>query len=383
MEHKVINIQGRSHIHAHTPCEDAFSVSDDATVFCLADGVSNSSMGGEGAKYRAAEMQKWLAHAHVKSAFVALSSDSIRAHVYNQLQAIDEMLCASVPGSRPEDFASTLLCAVELNETTMCLIHCGDGVIFGFPNTAQKTPVILSGPDNAAGGAVYYAGHPEQRTRMRVFRICKTDYSTILLGTDGFTDPYFRYPFNADFDLLENLMSTNSAESFDALFEEHHKDITDDISCILIETGCEAGASAPIPQAVVRDAPSQETASKPVKRLPKQPQNGAVYRSGEIPVRVEKRENNSNANQQPKRQKKPTVRPDTRPRSSLPKRFLVTVISLTVLGSLTYFVVSTLVSLNKLKSENAAMADQISVLESRVEQITASRRYVALPQDVE
>ena len=383
MEHKVINIQGRSHIHAHTPCEDAFSVSDDATVFCLADGVSNSSMGGEGAKYRAAEMQKWLAHAHVKSAFVALSSDSIRAHVYNQLQAIVEMLCASVPGSRPEDFASTLLCAVELNETTMCLIHCGDGVIFGFPNTAQKTPVILSGPDNAAGGAVYYAGHPEQRTRMRVFRICKTDYSTILLGTDGFTDPYFRYPFNADFDLLENLMSTNSAESFDALFEEHHKDITDDISCILIETGCEAGASAPIPQAVVRDAPSQETASKPVKRLPKQPQNGAVYRSGEIPVRVEKRENNSNANQQPKRQKKPTVRPDTRPRSSLPKRFLVTVISLTVLGSLTYFVVSTLVSLNKLKSENAAMADQISVLESRVEQITASRRYVALPQDVE
>ena len=302
MEHKVINIQGRRHIHDHTPCEDAFSVSDDATVFCLADGVSNSSMGGEGAKCRAAEMQKWLAHAHVKSAFEALSSDSIRAHVYNQLQAIDEMLCATVPGSRPEDFASTLLCAVELNATTMCLIHCGDGVIFGFPNTAQKTPVILSGPDNAAGGAVYYAGHPEQRTRMRVFRICKTDYSTILLGTDGFTDPYFRYPFNADFDLLENLISTNSAESFDALFEEHHKDITDDISCILIETACEAGASARIPQAVVRDAPSQETASKPVKRLPKQPQNGAAYRSGEIPVRVEKRENNSNANQQPKRQ---------------------------------------------------------------------------------
>lgn len=383
MEHKVINIQGRSHIHAYTPCEDAFSVSNDATVFCLADGVSNSSMGGEGAKYRAAEMQKWLAHAHVKSAFVALSSDSIRAHVYNQLQAIDEMLCASVPGSRPEDFASTLLCAVELNETTMCLIHCGDGVIFGFPNTAQKTPVILSGPDNAAGGAVYYAGHPEQRTRMRVFRICKTDYSTILLGTDGFTDPYFRYPFNADFDLLENLMSTNSAESFDALFEEHHKDITDDISCILIETGCEAGASAPIPQAVVRDAPSQETASKPVKRLPKQPQNGAAYRSGEIPVRVEKRENNSNANQQPKRQKNPTVRPDTRPRSSLPKRFLATAISLAVLGSLTYFVVSTLVSLNKLKSENAAMADQISILESRVEQIATFRRGDVLPQDEE
>lgn len=383
MEHKVINIQGRRHIHDHTPCEDAFSVSDDATVFCLADGVSNSSMGGEGAKCRAAEMQKWLAHAHVKSAFEALSSDSIRAHVYNQLQAINEMLCATVPGSRPEDFASTLLCAVELNATTMCLIHCGDGVIFGFPNTAQKTPVILSGPDNAAGGAVYYAGHPEQRTRMRVFRICKTDYSTILLGTDGFTDPYFRYPFNADFDLLENLISTNSAESFDALFEEHHKDITDDISCILIETACEAGASARIPQAVVRDAPSQETASKPVKRLPKQPQNGAAYRSGEIPVRVEKRENNSNANQQPKRQKNPTVRPDTRPRSSLPKRFLAAAISLAVLGSLTYFVVSTLVSLNKLKSENAAMADQISVLESRVEQLTAFRRYVDLPQDVE
>ena len=403
MKYLTLNLQGRAHRYDRRPCEDAISISADATVFCLADGVSHSSRSREGAQFRTEKIQKWLANPRVKAAFATLPASDIRKHVCRQLNALDSALCSRIPGSSPEDFASTLLCAVELDASTICLIHCGDGMIFGFPNTAQKTPVILSMPDNAAGGAVYYAGHPEQRSRMRVFRIRKDEYSCILLGTDGFTNPYFRYPFNSYLDLLEKLIAAESAEEFRKLSEEQHKQISDDISCIWIDTGFAAEASVPEEEAPYQAVPPRREYRTHGRSSSEQSEGSTWPHIGELPVRLGEPESAQvyapvqgptagmeQEGQQPAHQpaakgvSKPKKVPAEHPvRRHLLKRILAAIIALALLGSATVFVISTLVSLNRLNAENAAMSQQRSILEARVERITAAGRNSVFPAETQ
>lgn len=403
MKYLTLNLQGRAHRYDRRPCEDAISISADATVFCLADGVSHSSRSREGAQFRTEKIQKWLANPRVKAAFATLPASDIRKHVCRQLNALDSALCSRIPGSSPEDFASTLLCAVELDASTICLIHCGDGMIFGFPNTAQKTPVILSMPDNAAGGAVYYAGHPEQRSRMRVLRIRKDEYSCILLGTDGFTNPYFRYPFNSYLDLLEKLIAAESAEEFRKLSEEQHKQISDDISCIWIDTGFAAEASVPEEEAPYQAVPPRREYRTHGRSSSEQSEGSTLPHIGELPVRLGEPESAQvyaplqeptagmeQEGQQPAHQpaakgvSKPKKVPAEHPvRRHLLKRILAAIIALALLGSATVFVISTLFSLNRLNAENAAMSQQISILEARVERITAAGRNSVFPAETQ
>lgn len=377
MEYITLNLQGRSHIHDNRPCEDAIAI-DPAGVFCLADGVSNSAYGGKGAEYRVDRMMRWLSSPKVRVAFAEQSVGSIRAHVCNQLAKIDQALCESVPCSRPEDFASTLLCAVEVSDSTICLLHCGDGVIFGFPNAVQATPVILSGPDNTPSGAVYYAGHPEQRARMRVLRILKEDYSRILLCTDGFSDPYFKFPFDSNLDLLENLVNASSKAEFEEISAEDHANISDDISCIMIyalEHQDDAATSPELHPAV----PKNETFVQDTRKLPATDRPSS-YSADEQPVQIERGKSERNNYRSEKRVREKSSKNGKHVQKGVWKPYAAIALLILVAVGLMTFAITTVLSLNELKTTNENLEGRVSVLETRVEQITRGNRIGVFPE---
>lgn len=362
-----INWCGRGHIHNNKPCEDAVSISENGRVFCLADGVSNCSNGKIGAEAYTSSFQAWLAKSEVQSRFVELSASEIRKHVANKISGIRQRLCEEFHSDNPGDFAATLLCAVELNERTLCLIHCGDGMIFALPNGEGARPVILSMPDNAPNGAVYQAGHPDQRKRMRVLRVHKEDYAQILLGTDGFTDAYFRYPVFSRMDLLERLFSTQTEADFISMAKEQHQEVADDISCIRIWTtgGPRATMSAE------PDVMDEETAVDRTERCPEpiQPQEAPQpvrLRTapeapgpaippppmGDAPAR---RHSKSGAAKQ--------SAAGRRARKNLLYRLMAAAAVLAVFGMTVAFIATTLVRLHRLETATRTQAEIISNLD--------------------
>ena len=367
-----INWCGLKHTHNNKPCEDAVSISNDGRVFCLADGVSSCPNGRQGAEAYTSSVRDWLAKSEVQSGFAKLAAAEIRTFVADKITGIGERLCEKFHSNDPGDFAATLLCAVELSETTMCLIHCGDGMIFALPSGEGARPVILSMPDNSPNGAVFEAGCPEQRKRMRILRVYKEDYAQILLGTDGFTDAYFRYPAFSRMDLLERLFSTQTQADFISMAKEQHQEVADDISCIRIWTtgGPRATMSAE------PDVMDEETAVDRTERCPEpvQPQEAsqsvrlrtapnapgpAIPPSpmGDAPVR---RHSKSGA-----AKKSAAAR---RARKNLLYRIMAAAAVLAVFGMTFAFIATTLVRLHRLETATRTQADIISNLELPVVQ---------------
>lgn len=279
MKHKEVNLQGSFHAYEGRPCEDSIVFDEAAGVYVVADGVSSASDGGKGARLRARGMAQWLANASVKELLLKGPAATIRSEVVCVLKTIDTAILDKLPGREKSDIASTLLCAVDLGGT-ICLIHCGDGVIFGVPAAEQTSVVILSAPDNAANGAVYYSGHPDQKERMRIIRVRSDDFSKLVLATDGFGNVYFEYPFVSNLDLLGELLDA-PADDFDRLLTEHHKGVGDDISCIILETGAKETKTI--------TAARNEYVRQPVKR-PAKPSAGPVI--SDPNMRVDKGQRN-------------------------------------------------------------------------------------------
>lgn len=362
-----INWCGLKHTHNNKPCEDAVSISNDGRVFCLADGVSSCPNGRQGAEAYTSSVQDWLAKSEVQSGFTKLAAAEIRTFVADKITGIGERLCEKFHSNDPGDFAATLLCAVELSETTMCLIHCGDGMIFALPSGEGARPVILSMPDNSPNGAVFEAGCPEQRKRMRILRVYKEDYAQILLGTDGFTDAYFRYPAFSRMDLLERLFSTQTQADFISMAKEQHQEVADDISCIRIwTTGSPRATMSAEP-----DVMDEETAADRAERCPEpiQPQEApqsvrlrtapeapgpAIPPSpmGDAPVR---RHSKSGA-----AKKSAAAR---RARKNLLYRLMAAAAVLAVFGMTVAFIATTLVRLHRLETATRAQAEIISNLD--------------------
>ena len=283
MKINYLNRIGRSHIHDNKPCDDAVYISTSGDVVCVADGVSNSSMGGLGASSLVNNIGRYVSRSNVKVFLENGAPDEIRTNICSAIEKVMKQLCQEHKASA-DDFASTLLVAVKTSDKHITLLHAGDGAIFGKPRTNQETTVsILSMPDNAANGAVYPAHDCLQKERMRVIRICEDDYDTIALCTDGFSDSYLKRDYFDPYSVSEAL-SINDNDSLDRLVDERHialSRITDDISCVILhlhdsELVAKRDYTAPNisgPQVII-SSKDKATSDNAHKKRKKQPQRG-------------------------------------------------------------------------------------------------------------
>lgn len=233
-----IKLTGISHQKENRDCDDACFTREQPLVCCLADGVSNSSYGGTGAKALVNELGEKYSNLENLKNLANLSAESIREVLYRDIIDITNKLCIKYNIKNKNEFASTFLMCFEY-ENEITIVHCGDGAILARNNTNRFTgPLILSYPDNDNAGHVYHAAHDQTKERMRVLRLLKEDLNAVLLGTDGFTGAYLE-PSNAGFDGLqtEDIFRCYSDQDLSDLvngknFRQYH--ITDDISAILI-----------------------------------------------------------------------------------------------------------------------------------------------------
>lgn len=236
-----INQIGKAHINDSKSCDDAVYISDTGDVICVADGVSNSEYGGIGAKFLVESIGKHISNPSNKHCFENETSDEIRKNICSMIDKIITHSCKKYKTTNREAFASTFLASIKTSDNNITVIHAGDGCIFGQPNTNQECGVtVISCPDNSPSGAVYSAGHKEQKSRMRVFHINPNDYKAIILCTDGFSDPYFD-PSSQAFDMSElaKIFRISNSKALMRLVSEYHINsfnITDDISCVIYKT---------------------------------------------------------------------------------------------------------------------------------------------------
>ena len=235
---KCIKINQKGKAHKNGKCEDALFINLDNTVFCLADGVSNSRYGAEGANYVVETCGKAFSSPDFKDLLKNESVEVVRNAICKIIDNTLEKLCIKANERDKEVFASTFLALIKTGENDVTLIHAGDGAIFGRPKTEQTYfATILSYPDNTPDGKVYSAGHPEQRNRMRIIRVKIDDYDSIMLCTDGFSEAYLLPSFQAyNINAITEVFNVkNEAELAELVQREHifERDISDDISCIL------------------------------------------------------------------------------------------------------------------------------------------------------
>lgn len=238
MKIQSINKQGRAHELDHKPCEDAIYVSDTPLVALIADGVSNASYGGMGAKSLVKNIGHFLSSEGTIKRFDAMTSDEVRQNFYEMFVEIINHEVKKKEGTSPADFASTFI-AVFGTGDLLTIVHAGDGAVFGETHTKVMTPpIVLSYPDDNEYDQVYQAAHKDTAERMRVLRIHRSDFHSIMLGSDGFVGAYLD-PSYQGFDnrSLEEVFKVTSQKEMDRLVNEVHlldRGVTDDISCILI-----------------------------------------------------------------------------------------------------------------------------------------------------
>lgn len=231
-----VNLTGKNHRADHRECEDALYISPDERVVVVCDGVSNSKYGGSGAHVLADKLGKRLSE--VKPSFFEDNSlESIRNETYYYIKEKIQDLANRHPGSKLDDFASTLLAYVKVNDKCACIIHCGDGCIFAKPKCSPKDfSIVLSSPDQDGHGNVFAACDEEQLQRMRVMRIRLDDYEGIALCTDGFSEPFLRRGEDV-FSISESSVVFQAQSNGDLLniVTQYHKRVGDDITCALIK----------------------------------------------------------------------------------------------------------------------------------------------------
>lgn len=233
-----INKTGKMHINDSKGCDDAVYVSTLGDVICIADGVSNSEFGGIGAKALVKNIGQYFSTDNNKKMLENSDVDYIRLNICSIIDRIIKSLCQKHKTQNRDAFSSTFLALIKTSENNITVLHAGDGCIIGQPKTFQENSIsIISCPDNSPSGKVYSAGHIEQRNRMRVFHLNSNDYRSILLCTDGFSDPYLD-PASQAFDMQEfsNIFHINSESELEYLVSNYHIDsfnVTDDISCVI------------------------------------------------------------------------------------------------------------------------------------------------------
>lgn len=238
MKEIIINKTGKTHIRDRKACEDAYFAESHNGVYVLADGVSSVEYGGVGAKTLCNTLGETLCCSEWKRMLADRPVQEVRENVCHVIDHVLSNL-SNKYGTGKDAFASTLLAFVRTGSTA-CLLHAGDGCIFGLPATGLNVKAsVLSYPDNDDAGGVYQAGHPEQKQRMRVIRINLSDFSQILLATDGFSNAYLMEEFQGlDCKALEAVFKVESSDEMEALIQRRHieeRRIGDDISCVLLK----------------------------------------------------------------------------------------------------------------------------------------------------
>lgn len=265
-----INRIGKAHINDSKSCDDAIYINEDNDVICIADGVSNSSYGGIGARNLVEYIGKRISDLHMKNFLETATVDQIRTTICGMIDNVLASLCEKYKTSNKDAFASTFLACVKTSNSGLTVIHAGDGCVFGQANTQSLAITIISCPDSSSSGKVFSAGHAAQRDRMRVFRLNAKDYKSIMLCTDGFSDPYFD-PSSQAFDMTElstvfQITSNNHLESLVSKYHIDYFNVTDDITCVIykLTDNSAQNPSLQIPSYNTKNKTSDATAA-PIK----------------------------------------------------------------------------------------------------------------------
>lgn len=232
-----VNNTGRSHTYDNKPCDDAVYISEQKDVICVCDGVSNAPFGGIGAHHLAFRVGERISKLRDKHFFETESVERIRICICEMINDVLNELCNKYNTGNKEDFASTFLALIK-TDNHICILHAGDGAVFGNANTSQEIGVtLISGPDNSPDGRVYSAGYPDQRSRMRVLRLNPSDYKAIMLCTDGFSDPYLDFSYQS-FDTVQlaeafKLNDNDALQHYVSNYHIRQANVSDDISCVI------------------------------------------------------------------------------------------------------------------------------------------------------
>ena len=270
-----INQTGKAHRIDGRSCEDALFVSEAPFVCCLADGVSNSTYGGLGAKHLVDSIGHYLTRENVLSRFSEMDAQSVRQDFVSMISQVTNYLCQHHPNSKPNDFAATFM-ACFIYQDTLTIVHAGDGAIFALHNTKKEVdPVILSYPDDNQFDQVYHAAHKDTISRLRVLRLRLSDLKGLILGTDGFTNAYLN-PSYQGFDsesLLEAFDVRSNQELTDLVKNVHIREhqITDDISAIVVRFQGQVTQSNVSHQEVLLKMPEPEPVKREAPPLERQP----------------------------------------------------------------------------------------------------------------
>ena len=282
-----VSINQRGTAHKNGECEDALFVSQDKTVFCLADGVSNSRYGAVGAKLVVTELGKRFKTLKYKRLLNTGSVEEVRIEICKVIDEVLVLLCKKYNETDKDAFASTFLALVQTDSNNITILHAGDGAVFGQPKTNQKNfATILSYPDNDSDGSVYSAGNSDQVNRMRVIRLKTDDYNSLMLCTDGFSEAYLVPSFQAyNVDSITKAFEAKSNEELQRLVYREHiceRGISDDISCVI----CRTSDSFPDPKdknnwsierTIIEEVKTTETYEIPEKTDRKVPINQIEY----------------------------------------------------------------------------------------------------------
>lgn len=269
-----INQTGKAHRIDGMACEDALFVNTSPFVCCLADGVSNSTYGGLGAKQLVDSIGSYLIRDQVVAHYAQMDAQSIRQDFVDMISQVTAHLCQQYPHAKPNDFASTFMACFSY-QNVLTIIHAGDGAIFALHNTKKDVdPVILSYPDDNQFDQVYHAAHKDTIWRLRVLRVRLSDLKGLILGTDGFTNAYLNPSYQGfDSESLLDAFDVNSQQELSELVKNVHlreHQITDDISAIVVKLNEEAekpttkkrNISLDMPEAANKSSVPREASTK-------------------------------------------------------------------------------------------------------------------------
>lgn len=224
---------GNYHEMMNIPCQDSVCIkrNGDTIVAVLADGagsVQNSEI--------------------ISSAVTERISDLFICRLNELLEMPDEALRKKIADeaeyavrqkNKNMDAHCTLL-AFAAQEGNRTIVHCGDGIIFGFGHNGAQ---VISKPENGETlSQTFFLSTPNPVRHIRIYREVDSSFTSFLLCSDGLESILYNRKDNEPAKAAVNMMNWISVGSEDeaqqmldtamsGILKQH---TTDDISAILI-----------------------------------------------------------------------------------------------------------------------------------------------------
>lgn len=175
-------VQGQSHVHSHTPCQDkTFSCTyNGVTAVALADGAGSCTLSHYGADAAAKAVCKVFCE-QFDGIFFSENPTAAKKKLVSYLQKV-MVYTAEQYDCELKELSSTLL-AVAVKDSRILALHIGDGVI-GFLN--KDGAFLLSEPQNTEfANQTFFVTSGRAEELARLFRGVPPDLDGFVLMSDG------------------------------------------------------------------------------------------------------------------------------------------------------------------------------------------------------